>query len=163
MSPSSTTKRVSFSDGADQTYEVPSHVDYSNAEYSATWRTEDEEKASETEIVKTLQIARGHNGSIPQDLEKAEQMTTRGIEAMCSQALYQQLSTSKDLCIASVIRAQSSKIKQTAGDASPHSINDSRQEVIKRASLTHSEGASRNAITRGAMDAAFVRRISKAA
>ena len=162
MSPSSTTaKRVSFSDVSD-TYEVPSHLDYSDAEHAATWRTEDEEKASETELVKTLQIARGHNGSIPQDLEKADQMTTRGIEAMCSQALYQQLSTSKDLCIASVIRAQSSKIKQT-GDASPHSINENRQEVIKRASLTHSAGASSNAIIRGAMDAAFVRRISKAA
>lgn len=162
MSSSTTAKRVSFSDGADQTVEVPSHVDYSDAEYSATWRTEDEEKASETEIVKTLQIARGHNGSIPQDLEKAEQMTTRGIEAICSQALYQQLSTSKDLCIASVIRAQSTQIKQT-GDASPHRINDNRQEIIKRASLAHSAGASNNAITRGAMDAAFVRRISKAA
>ena len=149
---SPTTKRVSFSDGADQTYEVPSHLDYSDAEYAATWRTEDEEKASETELVKTLQLARGHNGSIPQDLEKADQMTTRGIEAMCSQALYQQLSTSKELCIASVIRAQSSKM-----------LNNNRQEVIKRASLTHSEDASNNAIARGAMDAAFVRRISKAA
>ena len=152
MSPSSTTaKRVSFSDVSD-TYEVPSHLDYSDAEHAATWRTEDEEKASETELVKTLQIARGHNGSIPQDLEKADQMTTRGIEAMCSQALYQQLSTSKDLCIASVIRAQSSKM-----------LNNNRQEVIKRASLTHSEDASNNAIARGAMDAAFVRRISKTA
>ena len=142
----------SFSNGAGRTCEVPSHVDYTDVEYEATWRSEDEDKASQTEIVKTLQIARRHNGSIPQDLEKAEEMTTRGIEAMCSQALYRQLSTSKDLCIASVIRAQSSKM-----------LNNNRQEVIKRASLTHSEDASNNAIARGAMDAAFVRRISKAA
>ena len=161
MSPSST-KRVSFSDGQDRTYEVPSHVDYSDTEYQATWRTQEEEEACETEIVKTLQIARGHNGSIPQDLEKRGQLTTRGLEAMCSQALYQELSSSKDLCIASVILAQESKAKQAGDGGSLHGSND-RQEAIKRASLTHSEGASNNAITRGAMDAAFVRRISKAA
>ena len=155
MSSSSTTctaKSVSFSDGADRTNEVPSHADYSDAEYAATWRSEDEEKATQKEIVKTLQIARGHNGSIPRDLETAEQVTTRGIEAMCSRALFQQLSTSKDLCIASVIHAQSSEM-----------LNNNRQEVIKSASLTHSQGASNSAIVRGAMDAAFVRRISKEA
>lgn len=141
---------------------MPSHVDYTDVEHAATWRTEDEEKASETEIVRTLQIARGHNGTIPQDLEKAEQMTTRGIEVMCSHALYQELSASKDLCIASVLRVQDIKATQE-GDGSLRRSNNTRQEAIKRASLTYSEGASNSAITRGAMDAAFVRRISKAA
>lgn len=149
MSDQGAPKRVSFSDGADQIGEVLSHTDYTDAEYEASWRTVEEERASQAELVQTLLLARNHQGTIPQNLLQRLQLTTRGIESLCAEGSHQELLSSKELHMDAVLLAQETSLRND------EAVTEC-QEAIKRASLSHSEEASNKAIRQGTMDAAFV-------
>lgn len=149
MSDQGAPKRVSFSNGADKIGEVLSHTDYTDAEYEASWRTAEEERANQAELVQTLRLARHHQGTIPQDLLQRLQLTTRGIESLCAEGSHQELMSSKELHMDAVLHAQETSLRNEKA------VTEC-QEAIKRASFSHSEEASNNAIRQGTMDAAFV-------
>lgn len=153
--------RVSFDESFTKIYEVPSLDDYTDAEYEATWRTEADDKTAEMELIKTLLVVRNHAGAIPQHLEESEQLTTRGIETVCSFESQQEALSSKNLVISSVLNAQEAnllKLEDTS-TSTPNSSTTATEEDIKNASLAYSKRAVDTAIIRGAMDAAFVRQI----
>ena len=152
--------RVSFDESFTKIYEIPSLDDYTDAEYEATWRTEADDKTAEMELIKTLLVVRNHAGAIPQHLEESEQLTTRGIETVCSFESQQEALSSKNLVISSVLNAQEASLLKIEGTSTPNSSSSTTtEEDIKNASLAYSKRAVDTAIIRGAMDAAFVRQI----
>lgn len=150
-------RRVSF-DERNKICEVPSLDHYTKAEREAIWRTKADDKINKMELVKTLLIVRKHGGTIPQDIQESEQLTTRGIEAVCSFENQQEALSSKNLVISSVLKAQEAILLNIEDKSTPNSSIAAIEEDIKNASLAHSERALDIAIIHGAMDAAFVRR-----
>jgi len=96
------TKRVSFLDSPDAVQDVPAVE-----EYEGTWQTEDDRKKCQSEIIKTILLARDNGGSIPPCLERSEQVTSRGIEAICASATRaQELLSAKNSVICAVLDEQ---------------------------------------------------------
>ena len=150
-------RRVSFEERI-KISEVPSIDDYTDAEYEATWRTKADDKINEMELVKTLVIVRNNGGIIPQDIQESKQLTTRGIEAVCSFEIQKGALSSKNLVISSVLKAQEANLGKIEDTSTPNSSITAIEEDIKNASLKYSEGATTVAIIRGAVDATFARR-----
>lgn len=149
-------RRISFEERI-KICEVPSLDDYTKAEREAIWRTKADDKINEMELVKTLLIVRNHGGTIPQDIQDSKQLTTRGIEAVCSFEIQQGALSSKNLVISSVLKAQEAILLNIEDKSTPNSSIAAIEEDIKNASLAHSKRALDIAIIHGAMDAAFVR------
>ena len=141
-------KKVLFQELPDRVQDVPAIDDYTDEEYQGTWQTDEDNKSSQTEIIKTARLAWDNDGTIPQDLEESEQVTSRGIEGICAGAeQVQQLLEAKHSVIDAVLDEQERQENQgaTALDG----------EAIMRASKANSSRSSAEALARAAEDAAF--------
>ena len=144
-------KQVSFTASPARVQNVPTVDDYTDKEHEATWQTEEDDTNCQSEIIRTVRIARGNNGSISQCLEQSEQVTSRGIEAICAgPAELQHLRIAKQSAIDAVLDEQERQDALGASDA------DAIAEAIRR--VPHSRLSSVQALARAAEDAAFALR-----
>ena len=146
-------KQVSFTASPDRVQNVPTIDDYTDKEHEATWQTEEDDTNCQSEIIRTARIARDNQGAISQRLEQSEQVTSRGIEAICAgPAELQHLRIAKQSAIDAVLDEQERQDALGASDA------DAIAEAIRRAPEEHSRGSSAQALARAAEDAAFAHR-----
>jgi len=144
---SPTAKRVWFLDSPDVVQDVPAVE-----EYEGTWQTEDDRKKCQSEIIKTALLARDSDGSISPSLEQSEQVTTRGIEAICAGATrVQELLSAKNSVICAVLDEQQRQEMRGAT-----TLDD---VAIMVASVAANSGRfSAEALARASEDAAYVLR-----
>ena len=146
-------KQVSFMDSPAQVQNVPTIDDYTDEEYEGTWQTEEDGTTSQSELLRTVKIARANHGSICQRLEESEQVTSRGIEAICAgSGQVRHLLSVKRSVIDAVLDEQERLDELGASDT------EVIAEAIMRASEEHSRLSSARALARAAEDAAFALR-----
>ena len=64
-------------------YLIPTLDEYTDEEINNTWITEEEEIASQRDLIKTIEILQQNNGTIPRNLQ--DTYTVRGIDCIANQ------------------------------------------------------------------------------
>lgn len=131
-------------------YLIPSLSEYSDDEMDACWISEEDNKISQADLTTTILLCRQHNGSIPVD--RQDDLTTRGIEYLCTQAAMERRKVTRHTHINAVLDEQDDQ-----WDKHATAVED-QVEAIQQVSSTWSAQSTNEAIARAAQDEAFLRR-----
>mmetsp|Transcript_26484 Transcript_26484/g.76423 ORF Transcript_26484/g.76423 Transcript_26484/m.76423 type:complete len:205 (-) Transcript_26484:913-1527(-) len=124
---------------------VPSHRDMTNAEKEAIWRTPDESRASDFEVITTVNAAR--RGRLSNSF--GETVCLRGLEAIICPATGQRVKKRQMNRINAVLEAQNKQWQEGFVHASA--------KMLKRISTEYSKEDAKRAIMQAASDEAYCR------
>ena len=124
---------------------VSSHRDMTNAEKEATWRTPDESRANDFEIIQTVRAAR--RGLLPSSFDEA--VCLRGLEAIICKTTGRCVKKRQVDRINAVLDAQEREWQEGFMHAST--------KVLRRLSKTYSRVDANRALMQAASDEAFCR------
>lgn len=130
-------------------YLIPPLSEYTDEEIDACWIGGEDTKISHDELTSTIMLCRQNNGSIPGD--RQDDLTTRGIEHLCTQAAIERRKAIRQTHINSVLDEQDDQWDK-------HAATVDQAHAIQEVSSTLSSQAINEAIARAAQDEAFSRR-----